>query len=228
MNRIYVPATTVEDWRERLASPDTHWRDNYSAKLTAESWHLVDGFPAPIAAAFQAAGSPFDTVEPLLILPEHQVPILPMGARPTQADVWVLASHSAGLASIAVEGKKEESFGPTLDEWLIDASRGKQERLAFLTNLLGLSLPLSGLIRYQFLHRSASAILEAQRFRANIAVLLIQSFSSTDAGLSDYNSFVGLFGQTVVPNELVSLGQAGGIPFYTAWIRHHSLLSASP
>ena len=101
MNKIYVPAMGLESWRERLVSPDTHWRDNYSAKLTAESWHSADGFPAPITTAFQAAGSPFASLDPLLILPEHQVPILPFGARPTQADVWVLAAHAGGLASIS-------------------------------------------------------------------------------------------------------------------------------
>lgn len=220
MNNIYVPATSLEDWSKRLAS-DKHWRDNYSAKLTAESWHHANGFPAPIAAALQAAGNPFNTFKPLLVLPEHQVPIPPMGARPTQADVWVLASHDAGLASIAVEGKKEESFGPTVEDWLEDASSGKQERLAFLANLLGLSLPLPDSLRYQFLHRSASAILEAKRFHATMAVLLVQSFSSDDAGLLHYNEFVRLFGHTIVPGNFVLLCQADGIPFYTAWVRHH-------
>jgi hypothetical protein len=219
MKKVYVPATDLNDWRKGLGNPDTQWRDNYSAKLTAEAWHDADGFPSAIARAFQDAGETFNTFEPLLIFPEHQVPIPPLNAHPTQTDVWVLAAHEKGLASIAVEGKKEESFGPTLDEWLVNASEGKQARLAFLTQLLGLPSTLPGAMRYQFLHRAASAVIEARRFRANIAMLLIQSFSDTDAGLPDYHGFTTLFGSTVQPGAIALLSQSGGISLYTAWIR---------
>jgi len=216
---VYVPAIGLEDWQKRLGDPETHWKDGYSAKLTAQSWHDCSGFPVSIAAAFGSGGTSLGVLSPLLIFPEHQVDIPPTGARPTQADVWVLASHQSGLASIAVEGKKEESFGPTLGEWLSDASKGKLERLAFLTQLLGLPSNLPDTLRYQFLHRSASAIVEAQRFRANVAVLLIQSFSAIDTGFSDYEQFASLFGQSVKPNNPVLLKQLDGVSFYSVWVR---------
>lgn len=220
MTKVYVPASGLDDWRKRLADPVKHWRDDYSAKLTAEAWHSADGFPHSIASAFQAAGNPLDSLSPLLVLPEHQVAIPPDGARPAQSDVWVLASHSSGLTSIAVEGKKEESFGPTLNEWLVDASPGKAIRLAFLTKSLGLPANLPGSTRYQFLHRTASAVIEAQRFHASTAVLLIQSFSDSDTGLPDYNNFIGLFGKSAKPGEFVLLGQPAGIALYAGWVRN--------
>lgn len=220
MNLIYLPLKELEQWQPLLGNPDKHWKDEFSAKLCAQSWHEANGFPASIDAAFKASGAPFDSLKPLLILPEHQVALPPQGARPTQADVWVLASHRFGLASIAVEGKKDESFGPTMDEWLPGASDGKQERRRFLTELLRLSSPVDGQLRYQFLHRAASAILEAKRFRANVALLLIQSFSDTNAGFSDFEKFVGLFGCAASLNTPILLRQLEGISFYASWIRN--------
>ena len=57
-----------------------------------------------------------------------------------------------------VEGKVNESFGPTLDEWQADASPGKDKRFRFLLRTLCSAAVPDGGIRYQFLHRSASAI----------------------------------------------------------------------
>jgi hypothetical protein len=37
-----------------------------------------------------------------------------------------------------VEGEVSESFGPTLGEWLSEASPGKESRLKFLLRTLGL------------------------------------------------------------------------------------------
>lgn len=50
-----------------------------------------------------------------------------------------------------VEGKVRESFGPTLVEWEIDVSPGKEERLSFLLLTLGLSALPRGEVRYQLL-----------------------------------------------------------------------------
>ena len=74
----------------------------------------------------------------------------PAVARPKRI-VWVLASHTKGLASISVEGKMGEPFGPTMGEWLAEPSLGKQDRLVFLKKLLGLPADLPGGLRYQFL-----------------------------------------------------------------------------
>jgi hypothetical protein len=219
MNPVYVPATGIDDWQKLLAQPDKHWREGYSAMCVAKAWQQTSGFPAPIAAVLKASGNPLASLEPLLIIPEHKVP-LPGGRRESQNDVWVLARHSGGLASITVEGKVSESLGTTLDEWRKSSSDGKRERLDFLTRTLGLAGELPGKIRYQLLHRAASAIIEAERFRANIALMIIESFSAEDVGLTDFQVFTELFRAKSERDRIVQLGQVKGITLYAVWVRH--------
>jgi len=219
MNPVYIPATSFEQWRAFLAQPDKHWVEGRSAMEVAKAWHNTEGFPAPVAAVFRAAGKPFDSLKPLFVIPEHKVP-LPGGSRDSQNDVWVLARHEMGLASITVEGKVSESFGETLADWSRNASPGKRERLDFLTRTIGLSVEPPGSVRYQLLHRAASALIEAERFRADRAVMLVHSFSSEDIGLEDFGAFTRLFEVSSQPDELVRLSQPSTIPLYAAWVRH--------
>lgn len=219
MNPVYIPAASFEAWRAFTAQPDKHWVPGRSAMSIAEAWHNADGFPVPVDAVFQAAGQPFSSMKPLLVIPEHKVP-LPGGRRDSQNDVWVLARHATGLASITVEGKVSESFGPTLADWSANMSPGKRTRLEFLLRTLGLASEPSGVIRYQLLHRAASALIEAERFCADTAIMLVHSFSRGDIGLEDYRAFADLFGVASQPDQLVRLSQPSNIPLYVAWIRH--------
>lgn len=159
MNKIYIPTSSAEQWAQFLAEPVNHWRKGYSARTLAYSWQEANGFPIEVGSVLS---STFPAVELLLALPEHQVP-LPGGSRPSQNDIWVLARSQGQLVSIAVEGKVSEPFGPTMQEWQAESSPGKAERLAYLLSLLGLSSAPDA-TRYQLLHRTASAIIEAQRF----------------------------------------------------------------
>lgn len=217
MTLILVPTVGVDDWRRLLADPDLHWKPECSAHSLAHCWQSVNGFPASVQRLFDSTGL-FPGIEALLVLPEHQVP-LPGGNRPSQTDAWVLARWSSGLLSIAVEGKTAESFGPTLAEWTRDASPGKQERLSFLLQTLGLSERPSDDIRYQLLHRTASALIEAKRFHAGNAVVLVHSFSTRDEGFADYSRFVGLFGASAEVGGLVSASPRGAIGLYFGWVR---------
>ena len=219
MNSIYVPATDLSDWQKLLAEPDRQWKKGFSAMRLAEAWQAANGFPSAIASVLRSAGASFPSLAPLLILPEHRV-ALNGGSRPSQSDLWILASHDSGLASITVEGKVSESFGPTISEWLVGASPGKQERLAFLTHILGLPAAPTAEIRYQLLHRVASAILEAERFKATMALCLVHSFSETNEGFADFAAFCGLFGRPVQPGQVVALGQRKDVPFYAAWAQN--------
>ena len=81
--------------------------------------------------------------------------------------------------TVAVEGKVAEAFGPTLGEWRQDFTAGKKRRLRYIQEALGIGGDLSDHVRYQLLHRMASAVHEAIRFGATAAALLI--FSSACA-----------------------------------------------
>lgn len=214
MSRIYVPATSAEQWAQFLAEPVKHWRQGYSARTLAYSWQEAAGFPAEVGAVLSSS---FPAVELLLAIPEHRVP-LPGGSRPSQNDIWALARSESGLISIAVEGKVAEPFGPTVQEWKAESSPGKSERLAFLLTLLGIpEVPDS--VRYQLLHRTASAIIEAKRFHATHAVMLVHSFSQSSDWFQDYAAFVTLMGGSAAENTMVPVGSRSGVSLHLAWVR---------
>jgi hypothetical protein len=200
MPRVYIPAECPGDWKQFLAEPEKQWKPGFSAYAVAHSWQNSEGLPREVRQALNSSDIPrLHDLEVLLILPEHKV-ALPGGSRASQNDVWVLARNNLGLVSIAVEGKVSEPFGPTIDEWDPSASRGRHKRLDFLCTTLGLSEPVPMSIRYQLLHRTASAILEAQRFHASTAVMLVHSFSQSEEWFSDFAQFTKLLGASVKLN----------------------------
>ena len=156
--------------------------------------------------------------ELLLAIPEHAVP-LPGGKRPSQNDIWLLGRGSTSeLVSVAVEGKVAEPFGPTMEEWSQETSPGKVERLSFLLKLLSLDERVPGDLRYQLLHRTASAMLEAERFCAPHAVLLVHSFSQDSDWFDDYAAFVSLMGGEAKINGVTDVGRRGGKTLRLAWV----------
>ncbi len=156
--KILIPSDGPQSWQGLLADPDKQWRDGYSAKMLAESWERAQGFPSEIRDLLASSPEPaLAEATPLIGIPEYQVP-LPGGSRPSQNDLFVLAAAGASLAAIMIEGKVEEPFGPTVAEWLTDASADKQERFTFLQEKLGLREPPDGNIRYQLLHRTPRSL----------------------------------------------------------------------
>ena len=75
-------------------------------------------------------------------------------------------------------------------------------------------------MRYQLLHRTASAVIEAKRFHARSAVMIVQSFieSDTENHYDDYCKFVSLFGRQAVKGKLIFLNDVAGIRLSTAWV----------
>jgi len=216
LKSIYIPATGADQWAQFLAEPVKQWRSGFSARTVAYSWQEADGFPLEVRAVL-AAHPGFAGIELLLALPEHQVH-LPGGSRPSQNDIWVLARAGNDLVSIAVEGKVAEPFGPTLGVWLDRASSGKATRLAFLRTSLGLTEQVPGTVRYQLLHRSASAVIEAKRFGAAHAVMLVHSFSQAHQWFEDYAAFAALFGAEVAVDRVVSVGERDGVQLHLGWV----------
>ena len=218
MTRMLAFTSGPADWQALLADPVKHWRTGYSARTLAHSWEAADGFPAEVAAAFHACRDPLLAGSvPVLAIPEFKVP-LPGGTRASQNDIFVLTRSAAGPVSIMVEGKVNESFGPTLGEWQPDSSAGKRERLRHLLRTLGLATQPAADIRYQLLHRAASAIITGEQYRAVAAEVLIHSFSQTFTGWSDYQTFARLFGVEAERGVLQRLGHAASIPLLGAWV----------
>jgi hypothetical protein len=74
-------------------------------------------------------------------------------------------------------------------------------------------------LRYQLFHRTASAIIEARRFRARDAVMIVHSFSDTDAGFDDYKAFAELFGMQAGIGELLFIGERNNTRLHIGWAR---------
>ena len=113
---------------------------------------------------------------------------------------------------IAVEGKVGESFNDPVSAWN-DNSPSKAHRLERLCASLRLQVDAVGDIRYQLLHRTVSAIYEAQRYRTERAIMLVHSFSAVDASFGDFQRFAATMG---VPGTVRERG------IRRAGVRRHS------
>ena len=207
-----------EDWK--VLHPERHWKTGYSAKALAYAWESAGGFPVEVREVFR--DSQFGNVELLIGFPEYRTP-LPGGSRPSQTDLFVLAEGSVGLVVIGVEGKVSEDFDQLVEDWLGDApTPGQERRLSFLKQKLQVEECDVGEIRYQLLHRTAAALIEAERFNARCAVMLVHSFSQEDEHFEDYQDFLDLLGcdgEDAIPNSVTLVGNIGGIDLYLAWVR---------
>ena len=207
--RIFIPTISENDWQQFLADPEKQWRDGYSAKSTALHWERSKELPADIRNALTLAA--FDSPELLLAIPEWKT-ALPGGGRESQTDVFALVKTEQGLIVCAVEAKVAEPFGPTVDEWLVNASDGKLERLRYLKSILGIEGDI-GNLRYQLFHRTASALIEAENFNGYAAAMIVQSFHEQSLWKEDLVAFAHAMGV-----EIGKLSQTvSGRPILLAW-----------
>lgn len=218
MSKIYIPSSGAESWQQFLAEPQKQWRTGYSAKSLAFSWEEAEGFPEEIKRALADSDHvALAELRPLLIIPEHKVP-LPGGRAESQNDVFVLASTPTELVSICIEGKVEEPFGETVAKWGPDNSSGKRKRFDYLVRLLELEgLDLTS-IYYQLLHRTASAIIEAKRFHVTKAMMLVHSFSQEHKWFPEFREFAGQLGVDVELNNISYCGKRSGVDLYVGWV----------
>jgi hypothetical protein len=210
---ILIPSTGPEDWRRLLADPEKHWRMGFSARTLAQCWEAAGAkFPQEIAALLP------DGTEPLIIAPEWKTP-LPGGRRESQSDILVLARTASGTMALTIEGKVDESFDRLTSEWLGDGTPGKAERLAFLCATLGLSQDAALHLRYQLLHRTAAAVIEARRFCAQSAGMIVHSFSPGLRWLEDFSVFAGALGAAATAGESAVVTLPGGMPLTLGWAK---------
>ncbi|MFW2543818.1 DUF6946 family protein [Primorskyibacter sp. 2E107] len=209
MAKIYIPTRSAGDWRALLADPEKHWRAGYSAMAAAQSWEAADGLPPEIAAMFASEA------QLLLAIPEHQVPLPGRGAA-SQCDVFALVRESDRRIAVSVEAKVAEPFGPTVSEWLRNASDGKRARLSAICDLLGCGTPPDDLY-YQLFHRTAAALLEARRFGTEAAAMIVQSFSQEHRWYDDFAAFCAFLGTTSKRNAPSRITVPCGMPLILGW-----------
>lgn len=191
---------SLKDWQSIVGK--NKFKKGFSAYELAYSWlHKRGHFPESIQEIFEASNYQiFNDLVLNYAIVENPI-FLDNFKGPSMNDLMVFASSKRTKSSIiiAVEGKVDESFDKYIYQWIRDNSKNPKisriKRLEYLNKQLGTNLKKESKIRYQLMHRTASAIIEAKRNGINNAMLLIHSFESIKQdNFQDCNNFITLFG----------------------------------
>ena len=206
-----------EDVIPHLSGRERHWKRGYSAWELAHSWVNADGIPDPVRAVLDICPD-YAGAELIEGLFEREVDLRTPGRR-SQTDLLAFVKLTHGNAVIAVEGKAEEQFDKIVSKWN-DRRPNKKCRLSALCVSLGLKVADVGHLRYQLLHRTASAIYEAQRYRTERAVMLVHSFSAADTSFQDFQLLAEAMGIPVeAVNRISEERECEGVRLRLAWVR---------
>ena len=183
----------------------------------AAAWEAAaDTLPSEISVLLESSKDSLLQEQRLLIaIPEWQV-ALEGGETTSNTDVLAICRNNVGLCVIAVEAKVLEDFGPLLAEKRKDASPGQLARLNYLHALLGIE-HFADTIRYQLLHRTASALLTAQEFHAKSAVMLIHAFECPTVRREDFRAFVAAIGAVELKPSIYRVASFDNPRLYLAW-----------
>ncbi|MFZ0361400.1 MAG: hypothetical protein ABSC07_04465 [Terriglobales bacterium] len=216
IRRLHVPLVEPDDVKPHLAKPEEHWRAGYSAQELAYAWSgAKNDFPIAVRAVLKTAPE-YAQAELIDGFFEREVELGSSG-RNSQTDLMVIAALGDELGVIAVEGKVEESFAELVADW--NNTPGKQSRLERLCETLGLDAAHVGSTRYQLLHRTASAIYEAKRYRCHHALMLVHSFSPSHTWFKDFAAFSRAMGLPLQEPNLCSSGKTcEGVNLRLAWV----------
>lgn len=219
IRRVHVPLLRPEDAIHHLGSP-THWQSGRSAKSAVDLWFSTNALPPSIVWALRD-----DVVlrGARLLDAFIERPVdLGDGLRPSQTDLMAIVRHESGLGAIAVEAKVDETFGPTVAEWLANPKGDRptrEARLDRLCRMLGIDTVDTGTLRYQLIHRTASAIIEAKRYHARDAAMIVQSFCPRHSWFDDFTAFARAMGFS--HSELGTLSKqklCDGVAIRIGWI----------
>lgn len=214
--RIAVPLLKPDDVIPHLGKP-THWKQGRSAKAVADSWFQANDLPTRVRAVLDQSPE-LKGAELVDAWLERCTDLEDRRGSATQTDLLAVLGVGDDLAVMAVEAKVTESFGPLVSEWIDEGSDGKEHRLQRLCGLLGFDRAYVGDLRYQLFHRTAAAILEARRYRAKKAVLMVHSFCENATGLADFMTFYERMGIVGAGRDALSAPAiVGGVTLWIGW-----------
>ena len=208
-----VPARSIEAWRDQLGKRYAHWKTGHSARALAQCWVRADGMPSEVARVLRPLGK----IDLLWATPEYGVGLDTPRAS-SQCDLLVLGRTPDGLVVIAVEGKVREGFAQAVDKWM-GTVKGGPSRLKVCCSAIGLNLDQVASLKYQLVHRTAAAVLQARLMRARTAVMLVHSFDDSNAGYSDFEKLVLAYQGKPERNKLIKVRPSGdGTNLHLAWV----------
>ena len=171
-------------------------------------------FPAEVATLLATNDMTAGAV-PLLAVPGHEVP-LAGGARASRLDLWVLARTPRGLISIAIEQSGDDPSLPALARDV--ETPASRERRDALRSLLEIDRDVDPTIPHRLIHRTASALLEARRFFALGAAVIVCSAGAAHGSFGDFQRFVAMMGGRLRrPGHLLSVTPREGIELAFGW-----------
>jgi hypothetical protein len=213
---LHLPMREPTDIIPHLGKGELHWKEGRSAHALCMSWAEANAIPASIrrVLATHPGAARLELVDGFF----ERLVELGDGRKPSQTDLMAICSDEAGLLAMAVEGKVTETFGPTVVEWRNGAPT-KERRLADLCRTLGIEVEQSGPLRYQLLHRTVSALREADRYKASRAMMLVQSFCPKRSGFEDFARFTACLGfGSAEPDAILGPKIVAGKQLLLAWV----------
>jgi hypothetical protein len=224
--RLHLPLIEPEDVVRHLGHRELHWKAGRSAHALTNLWSKANGLPKSIRSILQSHPT-FRSAELIDGFLERQVDLGSAG-RPSQTDLLAVIGLEARIAIVAIEGKAGESFGDLVSKWL-DGSDTKNRRLEALCTTLGLSVEQARPLRYQLLHRTASAIYEAKRYRTDLAGMLVHNFASEQSGYLDFCSLAQALGaKESEAGVLCGPFASDGVSLYLGWVDDIAPVDAVP
>jgi hypothetical protein len=195
---IYLPA-------------DAAWDDG----PLASAWLGTRGFPEPVRTLLDAY-EPFVAAQPLLAWVAPRA-----GATPR--DLFVLARLTdGGLAAIAVAGPSDLG-GPSVEDWLLaEPSPARVERLQQLSERVGIPLNELRALSQPLVARTAAALLEAERFNATHALMLVHAADGAAPDRDERRALVAALGGTRADDGIVAVTAPVDIALYLGWVEGES------
>ncbi|MFN3314315.1 MAG: DUF6946 family protein [Hyphomonas sp.] len=208
-----------------LRDPELHWKQGRSAYEAAHSWvpaglYANGGWPPKVSAAISGAPE-WRSAKIVTGFFEHATALDTMSA-PSNTDVLLVCNLGENLGVAAIEAKAGETFGERVQDW--KTSDGKARRYQWACDLFGVDAADCEALRWQLFHRTAAAVLEAERFCARHAVMIVHDFSGASASLNDFEAFADRLGASGNPLDGISDPiWVRGISLRLSWVRDSPL-----
>lgn len=226
IRRLHVPLRAPADVIPHLGKPH-HWKEGRSAKSLVDQWWMANDIPLSVRKLLDGADE-WRGAELIDAFVERQTSLDDGRPSHSQSDLFAIVAIGQRLAIVVVEAKVDEGFDKTVDEWLATGGAGKVARLDSLCMLLGLQPGGVGALRYQLFHRTASATLEARRFRASQAVVIVQSWCPKSSGMADFADFIAAFGlEFQGAGVLTPAYETGGVSLRLGWLSEAATINNS-
>jgi hypothetical protein len=193
----------------RLTRSPDEWKDE---PLTAR-WQSSGAFPPEVAALLNTNDAT-EGAALLLAIPQHETP-LARGSHAAAADLCALGRTSHGLISIVVDAISGDKGSDAADD---TSARGRTRSAAALCALLEIDPQRETDVSARFIHRTAVALIEARRFFAVAAVVIVDSVTRTQDSFDDFRRFVALMGGRLrAPGHLAPVAPREGIHLLFGW-----------